>query len=272
MFGLSELLFQYQPFFSLDWKYHERWKKKKKTTTKHVNNCASASVMRCERDITGVPKGTSSLDKKIFFAYNLDVMVRFCFRVSDEKISSLTVKGVEGGVDCYLIIIDAEAAVTSSSWISWTPSVLCIKYYKGLFVYIAGQASRNHALIISTVFVYNSGNGWTTTTREVKDNIFNLFLFAELFYFSRVFFSHKHRNRNGENKNKTENIPTLFKGGTIKETQSEIIGCTDTNRLSDYILQIVLQNKPAESRKKSSTQIVNGVESSCGQGKKKERR
>ena len=71
--------------------------------------------MRCERDITEVPKGTSSLDKKIFFAYNLDVMVRFCFRVSDEKISSLTVKGVEGGVDCYLIIIDAEAAVTSSS-------------------------------------------------------------------------------------------------------------------------------------------------------------
>ena len=101
--------------FSLDWKYHERRKTKQQ---KHVNNCASVSVMRCERDITGKPKGTldteatSSLDtKKIFFAYNLDVMVRFCFRVSDEKISSLTVDGVEGGVDCYLIIIDAEAAV-----------------------------------------------------------------------------------------------------------------------------------------------------------------
>jgi hypothetical protein len=84
-------------------------------------------------------------------------------------------------------------------------------------VYIAGQASRNHALIISIVFVYNSGNGGTTTTREEKDNIFHSFLLAELFYFSRVFFFfQKQRNRNGENK--TEKIPTLFKGGTIKET------------------------------------------------------
>jgi hypothetical protein len=58
-------------------------------------------------------------------------------------------------------------------------------------VYIAGQASRNHALIISIVFVYNSGNGGTTTTREEKDNIFHSFLLAELFYFSRVFFFFK---------------------------------------------------------------------------------